>query len=99
MTGCKYGSTQCSCWGGTWHCNNCPGSASGGSGCGNNGAVCQYGATVCGCEDYDWKWYCGTCPASKPADESGCSAYRMVCAYGSSYCRCRWNNGPKWDCT
>ncbi|MCE7893566.1 MAG: hypothetical protein DYH12_28330 [Sorangiineae bacterium PRO1] len=96
---CDYGNNQCTCWGGTWHCNPCPTSQpSEGSNCGTFGYACNYGNNACGCSFGSTDWACLTCPTTKPTDESACNDQSAICAYQGSFCRCRWDNGLKWDC-
>ncbi|MCE7893793.1 MAG: hypothetical protein DYH12_29520, partial [Sorangiineae bacterium PRO1] len=95
---CVYGGNQCTCYGGSWHCNSCPGSQPSGYCSGNSGALCKYGGATCACGAVAGTpdWECITCPTNKPANYSGCGVHQMVCVYGASYCKCNW---PNWNCT
>jgi hypothetical protein len=98
---CSYGATQCNCYGGTWHCNDCPGTApSNGTNCSAGGAVCLYGNKSCRCSGYNYQWHCQDCPGSQPSTGDDCNAYKAVCIYGSSYCSCESIPaiGLQWNC-
>jgi hypothetical protein len=89
LSQCVYGSTDCTCFNGSWHCAMCPATQpADNSSCNNTGLLCQFSGVSCAC--FGGGWHCTTaCPAQQPAPGTMCTGGGMQqCSYGTTTCVC-----------